>query len=49
MYIHQTGMRRDDDAELEWHREREIARIEEIWEGEPELPAEHPDNLPGDR
>lgn len=45
MYIHQTGMRRDDDLELEWHREREIAKIEQMWEGEPELPAEHPDHL----
>jgi hypothetical protein len=44
MYIHQTGMRRDDDLELEWHREREIAKIEQMWEGEPELPPEHPDN-----
>jgi len=45
MYIHQTGMRRDDDLELEWHREREIAKIEQMWEGEPELPPEHPDQL----
>ncbi|HVF79481.1 MAG TPA: hypothetical protein VNA28_14390 [Solirubrobacteraceae bacterium] len=44
MYIHQTGMRRDDDAELEWHREREISRIQEMWEGEPQLPPDHPDN-----
>jgi hypothetical protein len=44
MYIHQTGMRRDDDAELEWHREREINKIEQMWEGEPELPPDHPDN-----
>jgi hypothetical protein len=43
MYIHQTGMRRDDDLELEWHREREIAKIEQMWEGEPELPREHPE------
>jgi hypothetical protein len=47
MYIHQTGMRRDDDLELEWHREREIIKIEQMWEGEPQLPADHPDNLPG--
>ncbi len=47
MYIHQTGMRRDDDAELAWHREREISRIEEMWEGEPQLPADHPDNIQG--
>ncbi len=47
MYIHQTGMRRDDDLELEWLREREITRIEQMWEGEPQLPPEHPDNLTG--
>ncbi len=47
MYIHQRGMRRDDDAELEWQREREIIRIEQMWEGEPELPPGHPDRLPG--
>ncbi len=45
MYIHQAGMRRDDDAELDWQREREIARIEEMWEGEPRLPADHPENI----
>jgi len=44
MYIHQTGMRRDDDLELEWGRQREIAKIEEMWEGEPQLPSEHPDS-----
>jgi hypothetical protein len=46
MYIHQTRWSRDNDAELRWHREREISRIEQMWEGEPELPAEHPDHLP---
>jgi hypothetical protein len=47
MYIHQTGMRRDDDAELAWHREREIAKIEQMWdppEAAPELPPGHPDH-----
>jgi hypothetical protein len=44
MYIHQTGMRRDDDAELQWHREREINKIEQMWEGEPQLPPGHPDD-----
>ena len=39
-------MRRDDDLELEWAREREMIKIEQMWEGEPELPADHPDNLP---
>ena len=44
MYIHQTGMRRDDDLELEWQREREIIKIEQMWEGEPEIPPDHPDH-----
>lgn len=44
MYIHQIGVRRDDDAELEWRRQREISRIEQMWEGEPQLPADHPDH-----
>ncbi len=48
MYIHQTRRKRDDDAELEWQREREISRIEQMWEGEPQLPADHPDNLSED-
>jgi hypothetical protein len=48
MYIHQTRWHRDNDAELEWHREREISRIEQMWQGEPDLPAQHPDNLPED-
>jgi hypothetical protein len=33
MYVHQTRWNRDNDDELAWHREREIARIEEMWEG----------------
>ncbi len=48
MYIHQTRWNRDNDAELEWQREREISRIEQMWEGEPQLPEAHPDNLPDD-
>jgi hypothetical protein len=44
MYIHQTRWNRDNDEELAWHREREISRMEQMWEGEPQLPAEHPDN-----
>jgi hypothetical protein len=32
MYIHQTRWNRDNDDELAWHREREIAKIEEMWE-----------------
>ena len=44
MYIHQTRTKRDDEAELQWRREREISRIEEMWEGRPELPPDHPDH-----
>jgi hypothetical protein len=46
LYVHQAGWHRDDDAELQWHREREIARIEEMWDppvAKPEPPPEHPD------
>lgn len=43
MWIHQTRSKRDDDAELEWQREREISKIEQMWEGEPKLPPGHPD------
>lgn len=32
MYVHQTRWEIDNDTELAWHREREIARIEESWE-----------------
>ena len=46
MYIHQTRWNRDNDNELAWHREREISKIEQMWEGEPELPPDHPDNAP---
>jgi hypothetical protein len=46
MYVHQTRWNRDNDAELAWHREREVSQIEQMWEGEePELPAEHPDRV----
>ena len=40
LYIHQTRWRQDDDDELAWHREREIARLEEAWDSEdpPEPP-----------
>jgi hypothetical protein len=34
MYLHQTRWNQDNDDELAWHREREIARLEEAWEGE---------------
>lgn len=40
MYIHQTRWNRDNDAELEWHRQREISRIEEMWD--PPESARHP-------
>ena len=43
LWIHQTRMKRDDEAELEWQRECEINRIEQMWEGEPQLPADHPE------
>ena len=46
MYIHQTRWNRDNDDELAWHREREISKMEQMWEGEPELPPDHPDNAP---
>ena len=32
MYLHQTRWNEDNDTELAWHREREIAKIEEMWE-----------------
>jgi hypothetical protein len=34
MYVHQTRWNRDNDDELAWHREREIAKIEEMWEAD---------------
>jgi len=44
MYVHQTRWNRDNDDELAWHREREIAKLEEAWEaGEP--PAPTPDQV----
>jgi hypothetical protein len=45
LYVHQVGWRRDDDTELAWHREREISRIEEMWDppaAKPQLPRDHP-------
>ena len=32
MYLHQTRWNEDNDNELAWHRDREIARMEEMWE-----------------
>jgi hypothetical protein len=51
MYIHQTRWNRDNDAELAWHREREIAQMEQMWdppeaEAEPESPPGHPEAEP---
>lgn len=37
MYLHQTRWNEDNDNELAWHREREIARMEASWEAEPDL------------
>jgi hypothetical protein len=51
LYVHQTGYNRDTDAALAWHREREISRIEEMFDPpteEPELPPGHPDAEPPD-
>jgi hypothetical protein len=46
MYIHQTRVRRDDDRELEWHREREISRFEEMWDGRPKRRDDQRDDVP---
>ena len=48
MWIHQTRTRRFDERDLEWRREAEISRMEQMMEGEPQLPDDHPDNMPGD-
>lgn len=39
MYAHQTRSTRDNDDELAWHREREISRIEQMWDP----PADEPE------
>jgi len=41
MYLHQTRWNQDNDDELAWHREREIARLEEAWDSGPEDPDEN--------
>ncbi|MEA2151257.1 MAG: hypothetical protein QOD69_3087 [Solirubrobacteraceae bacterium] len=51
MYVHQTRWNRDNDTELAWRRDREIARIEQMWdppvgEPDPRLPPGHPDAPP---
>jgi len=39
MYVHQTRWNIDNDEELAWHREREMAKMQEMWErGEGEDP-----------
>ncbi|HEV2785658.1 MAG TPA: hypothetical protein VGV67_04660 [Solirubrobacteraceae bacterium] len=48
MWIHQTRTRRFDERDLEWRRDAEISRMERMMEGEPDLPADHPDNVRGD-
>ena len=50
LYLHQTRWNRDNDDELAWHRQREIARMEQMFDppvAEPELPPGHPD-APGE-
>jgi hypothetical protein len=42
MYVHQTRWNRDNDDELAWHREREIAQLEESWEADLPPDAELP-------
>jgi hypothetical protein len=32
MYVHQTRWNRDNDDELTWHYEREINKIEQMWD-----------------
>jgi hypothetical protein len=48
MHIHQTRVRRDDDRELEWQRDREIARMQAMWDGRPEHPTDRAGAPPQD-
>ena len=48
MWIHQTRTRRFDERDLEWRRDAEISRMERMMEGKPQLPHDHPDNMPPD-
>lgn len=32
LYVHQTRWNIDNDDELVWHRERELAKLQEMWE-----------------
>jgi hypothetical protein len=46
LFVHQTGTWRDDDLALQWQREREISRIEQMWDppgAEPPQPLDHHD------
>ncbi|HUR84433.1 MAG TPA: hypothetical protein VMY78_03745 [Solirubrobacteraceae bacterium] len=45
LWVHQTRWRRDNDTELQWHREREISKMEQMWdptESKAKLPPGHP-------
>ncbi len=51
MFIHQTRWNHDNDLELQWHREREISAMEQMWDpadsaSGAELPRGHPDAPP---
>lgn len=46
LYVHQAGWHRDTDRAIEWHRQAEISRIEEMYDPpshKPQLPRHHPD------
>jgi hypothetical protein len=49
LYVHQAGWHRDTDRAIEWHRQAEISRIEEMYDPpahRPEPPPDHPDAEP---
>jgi hypothetical protein len=49
LYVHQAGWHRDTDRALEWHREAQISRMEEMYDPpthKPEPPPDHPDAEP---
>jgi hypothetical protein len=46
LYLHQSGWHRDTDRALEWQRQKEISRMEEMFDppaGRPAPPPDHPD------
>ena len=43
LYVHQTGWNRDTDAALAWRRDREIGRMQRMWESDPRPPEDRPD------